>query len=343
MHYNIDNVIMHLYVNLYYNMIDNIKYYIFDSFKINLRFKKLNNQELKPLPFYLSNSYNYYFAEIFNRKIIFVENIFKEPLTAKRYEKQIHYISKAFDMPVVLLFEKLESYNRKRLIDRGINFIALDKQIYLPFLFLDNRNYSVKNYSFQDNLFPAAQVLLLYHLQKKSLERLKYSEIAEIFGYSNMTISRAVKDLQSKNICKVIGNKNLTVEFEKEGKALWDLAISYFNSPVLKIFYMDFIPDMKNICKTNISALSHYSDISYNDNLQYAVSKFFYNREILKNHKNQINQYEGNYYFEVWKYDPGILATNSIVDPLSLYLSFNDNTDERIASALEQLINKSLW
>ena len=57
------------------------------------------------------------------------------------------------------------------------------------------------------------------------------------------------------------------------------------------------------------------------------------------------NNREGKYAIEVWKYNPKTLVEdvfneNSVVDPLSLYLSLKDNQDERIEMALEQIIEK---
>jgi len=61
-----------------------------------------------------------------------------------------------------------------------------------------------------------------------------------------------------------------------------------------------------------------------------------------------LNDYEGKYCLEVWKYNPEILVKRlhndmKVVDPLSLYLSFKENTDERIEMALEQIIKKYIW
>ncbi len=60
------------------------------------------------------------------------------------------------------------------------------------------------------------------------------------------------------------------------------------------------------------------------------------------------NEYEGKYCLEVWKYDPLKLVGEmpndiAVVDPLSLYLSLKDSTDERIEMALEKIIKDYIW
>ena len=59
-----------------------------------------------------------------------------------------------------------------------------------------------------------------------------------------------------------------------------------------------------------------------------------------------VHIYEGtevDYTIEVWRYDPGLLAFNGFIDPLSLYIVFKDSEDERIQKALEQILKTYLW
>lgn len=46
---------------------------------------------------------------------------------------------------------------------------------------------------------------------------------------------------------------------------------------------------------------------------------------------------------EIWHYDLDLFAKNSIVDPFSLYLSLKAIQDERIESALQELMEKIKW
>jgi hypothetical protein len=45
---------------------------------------------------------------------------------------------------------------------------------------------------------------------------------------------------------------------------------------------------------------------------------------------------------ELWKYDPALLSKNGMVDPLSLAMSFEDEEDERVQDAIEELLD-NLW
>jgi len=47
--------------------------------------------------------------------------------------------------------------------------------------------------------------------------------------------------------------------------------------------------------------------------------------------------------FELWRYDPTLLANTDKVDSLSLVLSFQDNPDERIQMAVDDVLRKFPW
>jgi hypothetical protein len=53
--------------------------------------------------------------------------------------------------------------------------------------------------------------------------------------------------------------------------------------------------------------------------------------------------YEGSVEVELWWYDPMLLSEGQEVDPLSLYLSLQDSTDDRVHTALEELLRGQEW
>ena len=46
------------------------------------------------------------------------------------------------------------------------------------------------------------------------------------------------------------------------------------------------------------------------------------------------------YCFEIWNWDPELLAKKDMVDPVSLYLSMRDYTDDRTQIALDELLKE---
>jgi hypothetical protein len=52
---------------------------------------------------------------------------------------------------------------------------------------------------------------------------------------------------------------------------------------------------------------------------------------------------EGTCRLQLWRYDPALFADGKRVDPFSLYLSLRQHTDERIESALDEMMEKLAW
>lgn len=50
-----------------------------------------------------------------------------------------------------------------------------------------------------------------------------------------------------------------------------------------------------------------------------------------------------SYEIELWNYSPLLFQEDDVVDRFSLYLSLQDNADERVQSALEKMMEDALW
>ena len=98
----------------------------------------------------------------------------------------------------------------------------------------------------------------------------------------------------------------------------------------------------------NSSALPEYSDMNPGKQGYYAIEKTEFYSIRKKGTLVNLNEYEGKFCLEVWKYNPLVLVGElpndlSVVDPLSLYLSLQDNHDERIEMALDKIIEQYIY
>ena len=254
------------------------------------------------------------------------------------------------------MIKELTAYNRKRLIEKGINFIVPGKQLYLPEFLIDLRESFTKTRTKSKNekLLPSAQFILIYHIlhrnESAKLENLSFKEMANKLGYTAMAITKAVENLKYLGVVNVVGEKQKFIRFRQNIVELWqDMELrKLWITPVLKKVFLDEIPDGLFLLKSNISALSVYSDINPDRQKSYAINKtLFY--ELQKNNPFiNANEYDGKYCLEVWKYNPLKLVSemqnySNVIDPLSLYLSLQENKDERIEMALEQIKLKFIW
>jgi len=329
--------------------------YVSDTLGIQLIVKLLSKSELGALPVFIQSIYTLYNTSLFNREIVLAEMI-SEDFSIHQTEKQLQLIKKQLNKKVILVLDQVQAYIRKRLIEKGINFVVPGKQLYLPELLVDLREGFVhpNKTPKHESLLPSAQILLIYHLLHKQrawgLEELTFKEIAKKLTYSPMAISKAIDNLKIHALVDVWGEKTKCIQFKHNGNALWNIVNSrhLLVNPVIKTVYGDALPKDLHLLKSNLSALSQYSDINEGDQTHYAIEKSVFYDLIKRKILIHLNEFEGSIALEIWKYDPAKITryTNydrNIVDPLSLYLSLKSVNDERIQLALYQLINNIVW
>ncbi len=280
------------------------------------------------------------FVRVEEREVVFEYRESMDEETPLQIEKQKESLEKIFNRPVVFCFEKLESFQRKRLIQKKIAFIHKHKQMYMPFLYIDLKEYGVTRKAERNVFSPAAQCMLLYHLLKQPLEGLVFSDISKLLPYSSMSITRAVQEYQAHGLCDVAGSKEKKIFFKFAPAELWEQSKSLCVSPVKKIYYTDEIKSNKYILSGE-PALAKYTLIQDPGVPCYAVSRAQLD-ELRKLNQFLTSYVTGGPCIEVWSYDPALLTKEKIADPLSLFLRFVDEEDERIQSAISGLPFTSL-
>jgi DNA-binding MarR family transcriptional regulator len=277
-------------------------------------------------------------TKLFKHEVIFLEKKDNENLTPDQYLKQIALVENTYNLPAVLILNQLEAYKRKRLIEKQIAFIVPDKQMFIPQLFIDFKEFRNTVKKRGSKLLPAAQCLLFYHLLKEDLNEINFKTIAGKLNYTPMSITRAVKDLKEKQLCKTSGRKEKAIVFEQKKQGLWQKALPYLQNPIKKKIFTDNFHQV--YIKSGINALTFYTNIADEENNCFAISGDDFNKLRKKGKINLLQEGEGKICLEVWKYRPALLAQNIIVDPLSLYMIFKENDDERIQMGIEPLVNR---
>jgi hypothetical protein len=315
--------------------------YLKDTLGVETELKPLAPDKLKTLPIFIVNEYNFQLIELYRQDLllVFVNNSF----TTERLKKHLDIIKAAFKINTVAVISQLEAYNRLRLIEKKVPFIIPGKQMYLSDLLIDLKEYGNKVKEQTVAMQPSTQLLLLYHLQVEYLEGVNFKEIAKKLGYNAMTISRAADYMLDIDICAIKGTKDKFLNFHKKKNELWKVVEPLMSNPIKKIEYYDigwvYEPFLT---KSNINALSYYSDINDNTIKYYAVETGG-NWKIGGINIIKAAPMDGKVCIEEWKYNPARLTKTDYVDPLSLYLCFKDSSDERINMALDQIIKNIIW
>jgi DNA-binding MarR family transcriptional regulator len=324
-----------------------IEEYIGKTIGLSFRDKGSANELVKSLPLYLKGTFNFRLIEIEGEEFLLLTPSAEVDLSTSRIVKFANQISKQTSMLTLIQFKSMDSIRRRTLISHKANFVVPDKQIYIPSLRMYlNEGGSIQQFTTKENLSPSAQFLLLYHLQKASLEGLPFKDVAEALSYSKKTISLVVAELQRLSVCEVeqINERSKVLHFNKKGRELWDNVSPLMTSPVQKVWYIE-----KKYFSVNIplyvsydTALAHYTFIADSSFSSFAIDK-----KIFSEYQEELQEFlhpeEGNIRLEVWKYNPALLADKQFIDRLSLVLCYKDMDDERVRKGITEMIDKIIW
>lgn len=255
--------------------------------------------------------------------------------TPKQRRKISDRIWDAKNMPCVFYFDKLPTYERDRLVTQGVYFIVGSSFTALPTLLM-NRLSGPKNYG--DKLRPAAQYLLLYHIQRESLDGKSIKQIEEILPYKYPTIANSVSQLIDCGLLETESGSDRVkkLKFRFAGKELWNKAQPVISNPIERVVYTS--DTISQGWVGGISALSEYSMLAPEE---YATRVFTLQRfKDLSSMGILSYPMRDNQRIEIWKYPP--LTENGAVDKLSLFLTLRDDHDPRVEKELENMMNK-LW
>ena len=326
---------------------ESISKYLKEYFGVLPKFLPLNKNELALLPIYLRGNYILYHGSIVDQNIIWAKVKSDGSYTPERIKKQGQQLKQFLGLPVVFVFDKIESWERKRLIERRISFVQPFRQLYIPELFLQlndtNSPSEYKKESSSKYLTPPAQCVLLYHLEVASLEKMPFQEIAKMVKYSTMTVSRIIKELHRFELVAIEGVREKSIRFNSQGKDLWEKVLPILSSPVREVWFTDQILNDNHFKIGGDTALSNFTMLSGRNCKTYVIGKDEFRAIKSLWTLNSLDKKFGDNRIEVWLYNPIILSGNKNVDKLSLYLSLKHEEDERTKGALEDLINEIKW
>lgn len=244
-----------------------------------------------------------------------------------------HRIEQAVHLPAVFYFDNLPTYERDRLVDKGVYFVVRDKFAFVPSLLANRRLSSIE---IPSQLLPSTQYLLLIHLQSCSLNGMTLNEIAEITPYKYATLAKSAQQLSGLGLAefKADNSRNKRLIFIPHKRELWKKSQPYLSNPIKQSGYTD--EPLNRGLIGGIEALSHYSML-VGENFPTRVFTVVENKKL----KNSLSQFEDIQRVEIWKYPP--IATDEYVDKLSLYLTLRDDNDPRVQKELEIMINEMPW
>ncbi len=327
------------------HLIDKFERYLKETTGILATPKKWHDME--KLPYFLRDLYTFYEVSILGTPILLMVAVDEKEQTPATVRKHMILVKGKWGNEVVYLHPSIPSYNRKRLIEHKVPFVVPGNQMYLPLLGIDLREHFKKIRSTPSKISPSTQAVILSSLLSEGEQDYTPSRLANKLGYSAMTLTRAFDELESVGLGEVsMEGRERILRFNEVNKALWEKAKGLMSSPVKRRTYIKFLKSGRPGVLAGLTALSHYTLLSPPSTPTCALSIEEWNA--MKQHNDftemTIPEPETNIFqAEIWNYLPRLFAESEVVDRFSLFLSLRDNKDERVESALQEMMVKIEW
>lgn len=302
--------------------------YISTEIRESLQKKRMSTVE-KELPIALSSRYSLWKSSIGGVPVCFA--VASSRTTPLGFDREINAIQKKTGLLTILVSDDINNVDSSRLVERKVNFVIPGKRIYIPsaFIELGGRLPRIA----ESTITPVAQLTVLYHLQKASLNGMDANMLAQLFGISYLTASRAFKWLGDNLGYTVKQDRKDCLSFP-DATVLLEAIKPYLRNPIVKKIQTDCNVDIPGSVVCGEQALEKYTMLASNGMCR-AVKKGF-----------DLDMAEDILAFnslEIWMYDPRLLSSDGICDKISLILSLQDNDDERVQGELEKLKMELGW
>ena len=300
------------------------------------------------LPYFLHDAFEVRELKLLGRQILLAIDRQPNTLGLASIRRQMDTLRHRAGLSVVYVTGALASYERKRLIEQKVAFIVPGNQLYLPDLGIDLREYFRRSPDAPGGaLSPATQAMLIAVLLREPWHaEWQPAEVAKGLGYSVMTLSRAVKELTATGIASLhTEGRARWLHMERTAAETWEQAKPMLRSPTKRRFWAKPTPDWSppHVRLAGLSALARYSMLAELEWQTYAISPAQWKTTTPAGITILPEHLPGAFEWELWHYSPALVPHSDTVDPLSLTLSLQGNSDERILLALDELRERFPW
>lgn len=268
-----------------------------------------------------------------------------------KLRKHIELVRKATNQVIVYVCRSMSIQDRRSLITHQINFIQPGFQMFIPEMALDLRE-SFRQRREQSEvaaLLPAAQAMILSCLYAGKTDEAFFTTNALLgdLNYSRVTLSKAVEQLTSLEVISP-AKSDLpwnTYAFSGSPTEVFRKARQYLRSPVRKKIAItrNTIPMAPGVCLAGETALAKYTMLAEPKQAVWGMTKKVFNDMLAHRAFEVIESVDAiEEWVEIWAY-PSLTERTYIADAASLFLSLEDNPDERIQIALDELKEQVKW
>lgn len=299
------------------------------------------------LPVYLGRTWRLKSMLLFGRKLILALPTGGTRTSLARLAKDHAALASRLENEVVAVIPDIRSYERRQLVQKRLPFVAPGRQLFLPMFLADFREtFSAPPQPKTESMSWISQLIVLRRLLHGGIAERPLAEVAEILGYTAMAVTHGVRELEALELCtKVPRGRAKMIEFNLEPKALWERALAHMRSPAGRRYPVVAAHGMTtDVLEAGLTALSFGTNLAYNGPRVVALPNRQV-RQLLSDNslETRVDEEDAELVLEGWSYNPRLLSNGPVVDDLSLYLSLKDDTDERVQTALADMMEQRTW
>ena len=298
------------------------------------------------LPIYLAQQYSWYVMDFSGKELLLALPNGETP-PPSMLEKHLAAARKKHEGPAAVILPTLLPYLRQRLLERKVSFVVPGIQVFIPDMgiaFLEQQSRK----SYREVIFrPSAAHAVILMLNHRLPAKTTLAEIAGAIGTTLMSASRTADILETAGL----------IETEKEGRIryviqkysaheLWEHALPSLTSPIKRTLSIHRNSVPSTSLEAGYLALSRVSGLATPRIPEYALSRPqaepLIKNGLVRVRSSQDADDDTYAAVQVWKYTPFKVGNSPIIDPYSLYLSLSGDHDERVAKALNTML-EALW
>lgn len=323
----------------------NVQAYLHEALGADVRIRPWTDG--RKLPYFLRDAFDLNEVELHDRAFLLASVRQGRMPALSALRSQLDRLAHAAGRRVVFAASTLASYERKRLVQQKVPFVVPGNQLYLPDLGIDFREYFRQPPTAVTAFTPATQAMFIAALLRKEWQvQWQPAEVMEELGYTAMTLSRAVRELTTAGLVTARQEgRTRALQMKHPPAESWEHARPFLRSPVKRSVWVGEDPRARlpQPPLAGLSALAFYSMLTEPPRPIHAVSTSQWKvaqqagLETLPESQPEASQWQ------VWSYTPNLQRGSKAVDPLSLTLSLQDDQDERVQQALEELRGQFPW
>ncbi len=300
------------------------------------------------LPYFLRDAFQFSELELLGHPVVLAIGRGEAKQSLSEVRTWLDKVKALAGQPAVYVTDALASYDRRRLIEQKVPFIVPGNQLYLPDLGLDLREYFRQRApAAEAALSPSAQAMLITALLRQPWQSdWQPSKVAVALGYTPMTLSRAVKELTAAGLTTAYTvGRSRWLRTELPPEQVWDRAKPALRTPVKRTVWVathGVVTHRPNRI-AGLSALARYSMLTEPKWPVYALTAADWKAATDAGVRELLEPEAGAQEWQVWSYSPALMPDATTVDPLSLTLSLQENADDRIQLALDELKGQLPW